>query len=285
MKKIVILGLCLMISGITSAQTLLGTYSNDDVELFSNGTTPRAKLTKDGYFLLGLTGAPSGATFTPGITFGACAGDFAILGGSDQGQLYISSDHEIRSSVYGYGSSSYNAGYYASILLMDASNVDSIPAPYPGGAMFLDGFYNLSPQRDIIMQYNRGRADRGSVLIGGYANNGNEKLQVSGGVAATGYAASIIGVTADHTATNDDYTIKADATSGNITITLPVTGVTVGRIFIIKRMDDGRMPPLGPTGNTLTINNNIDGASTASIVNQYESMQLQWDGTGYVRIN
>src|SRR5690349_191492 len=122
MKKIVLLICSLLAMLNLSAQSVLGTFSNDDVEFFANGTTPRGKWTKDGYFLVGPSGPPAGTTFTPGITFAACAGDLALLGGTSQGHLFISADHEIRSSGgngYEYGSSAYNSGYYASILMAD----------------------------------------------------------------------------------------------------------------------------------------------------------------------
>lgn len=70
-------------------------------------------------------------------------------------------------------------------------------------------------------------------------------------------------------------TIKADATGGNVTIT--ITPSHTGQIFNVKRMDG--------SVNTLTIqmtSGTIDGASTKTLVTQYSSLQIQWDGTNAI---
>lgn len=70
-------------------------------------------------------------------------------------------------------------------------------------------------------------------------------------------------------------TIKGDATSGNLTIT--ITPNHTGQIFNIKRMDG--------SVNTFTIqmtSGTIDGAATKTLITQYASTQIQWDGTNAI---
>jgi len=70
-------------------------------------------------------------------------------------------------------------------------------------------------------------------------------------------------------------TIKADVTSGNVTIT--ITPNHTGQIFNVKRMDG--------SVNTLTIqmtSGTIDGAATKTLVTQYSALQIQWDGTNAI---
>lgn len=79
-------------------------------------------------------------------------------------------------------------------------------------------------------------------------------------------------ITATTVVTARSGTILVDTTAGNVTVTLPANGLT----YRIKRITAG--------ANTLTIATaagNIDGASTATISIQYESITLKSDGTDY----
>lgn len=94
-----------------------------------------------------------------------------------------------------------------------------------------------------------------------------------------GFVADIVNIIAansPYTAKQFNYTIIADAVSGNITINLPgAGGANRGRIYNIKKVD--------ATGNTVTIQGSgaqtIDGSNTLVINTQYVSRTIQSDGT------
>lgn len=77
-----------------------------------------------------------------------------------------------------------------------------------------------------------------------------------------------------YTATSTDYTLFV---SGNTTITLPAASSNAGRIYNIKKID--------AAGTTVTIDPNasetIDGAGTATITTQYQSITIQCDGSNW----
>ena len=85
----------------------------------------------------------------------------------------------------------------------------------------------------------------------------------------------IVGKTANYTATSDDYTIICNATSGDITITLPTASTSTRRTYHIKKIDS--------SVNTVTIDGDsaetIDDAATQTLNNQYDSITIQSDGT------
>ncbi|MBN4066007.1 hypothetical protein JYT51_01585 [Candidatus Amoebophilus asiaticus] len=72
------------------------------------------------------------------------------------------------------------------------------------------------------------------------------------------FALPLTSKTANYTVTASDYTILGDASSGNITITLPASSGITGRIYVIKKTDS--------SGNTVTLDGNasetIDGSTT-----------------------
>lgn len=94
---------------------------------------------------------------------------------------------------------------------------------------------------------------------------------------AGSFALPITTKTADYTAGASDYTILVSCSSANITITLPAVASYVGRIYNIKKID--------ATGYTVTVDGNssetIDGALTQVISTQYESLQIQSNGTSW----
>lgn len=69
--------------------------------------------------------------------------------------------------------------------------------------------------------------------------------------------------------------VLADATAGNVTVNLPPAASNADRVLHVKRID--------ATANTVTIDGDgaetIDGATTASLAVQYESVTLGCDGT------
>jgi hypothetical protein len=74
-----------------------------------------------------------------------------------------------------------------------------------------------------------------------------------------------------------DYTIVCDATNGAITVDLPATASFTNRILHIKKVDS--------SANAVTIDGNasetIDGALTAVISVQYNSIPIQSDGSNW----
>jgi hypothetical protein len=71
--------------------------------------------------------------------------------------------------------------------------------------------------------------------------------------------------------------VKVDATSGNITITLPQASTVPGRIYRIKKMDS--------SANTVLIDGDgselIDGVADFTIYDQYYCLSVVSDGTGW----
>jgi hypothetical protein len=97
-------------------------------------------------------------------------------------------------------------------------------------------------------------------------------LYLSGGVVG-----GIVTKTADYTATANDFTIRCDATSGAVTITLPAAASHTGRIYRVKKVD--------ASANAVTIDGNssetIDGSATVSSTTQYASWTIQSNGTNW----
>lgn len=73
------------------------------------------------------------------------------------------------------------------------------------------------------------------------------------------------------------YTVLANATGGAITINLPPAAANIGKIYNLKKIDS--------TANTVTIDPNavetIDGAATRVLTAQWQSVQIQCDGTAW----
>ena len=87
-----------------------------------------------------------------------------------------------------------------------------------------------------------------------------------------------ITVTADHTAAED--LVLADATSGNVTVTLPKVATWVDKTICVKRTDG--------SANTVTIapasgdGSILDGfAPTASVTGQYDAWTFMSDGANW----
>lgn len=98
-------------------------------------------------------------------------------------------------------------------------------------------------------------------------------IKVEGGVSGfTGLATAIVTKTTTYTATRNDHTINCN---GTFTLTLDATGqgYKVGQEFYIKNIGTGVI--------TVSSSVNIDGALTALLNTQYQSITVQWDGTQY----
>lgn len=84
--------------------------------------------------------------------------------------------------------------------------------------------------------------------------------------------------TANYTVGATDSLIRVDATSGNLTVTLPSAAAAyasgIGKVFSVKKMDFGV--------NTVTVSGaTIDGAASVVLSSQYSSITVQSNGTTY----
>ena len=88
---------------------------------------------------------------------------------------------------------------------------------------------------------------------------------------------AIVTKTANYTATNLDTVILCDATSGNITITLPAAAGKVGKVYHVKKIDS--------SVNTVTVDANasetIDGDLNKVISNQYDAIMIITEGSNW----
>lgn len=86
--------------------------------------------------------------------------------------------------------------------------------------------------------------------------------------------------TSDYTATGSDYTILINASSNNVTITLPAVSGIAGRIYVIKRADG--------SGNNAVVASNgsetIDNSTANVILSAGQCITLQTDGVGWHKI-
>lgn len=107
-----------------------------------------------------------------------------------------------------------------------------------------------------------------------------QALRVSGGVPAwtsgdDSYATST--KTSNYTIGTSDTVIFADATSGNVTITLPVASGLSGYKFFVKRIDN--------SSNTCSVarsgSDTIDGATSHNIDQQYTSLMVVSNGSNW----
>lgn len=110
-------------------------------------------------------------------------------------------------------------------------------------------------------------------------NEGNEVRGVlpSGALPTGGALLPVTSKTANYTATDSDYFIKVDSTSGAVTITLPAASGRTGKVLVIKKID--------ASANNVVVDGNasetIDGATTLTWNTQYASYSIFCDGTGW----
>lgn len=120
-------------------------------------------------------------------------------------------------------------------------------------------------------------ASSGNFLINTTSDDTVNKLQVNGSTSTSGLVLGTTTKTGNYTLTSSDHTVRADASSGSITLTLPDATANSGRVFVIKRTDN--------TANTVTINTTssqtIDGSLTALINVQYVAITVQSNGTSW----
>ena len=91
---------------------------------------------------------------------------------------------------------------------------------------------------------------------------------------------NVVAKAANYTATATDYTILVTCAAANITITLPAVANNTGRIYNVKKLDATAWTVIVDGDGAET----IDGALTQTLVAQYDSIQVQCDGTGWMII-
>ena len=88
---------------------------------------------------------------------------------------------------------------------------------------------------------------------------------------------AIVTKTANYTILSTDKVVLGNASSGSIIITLPSAISSTGKSYIVKKID--------ATANSITIapsgSDKIDGQITSIIINQYDSVTIVSNGTGW----
>lgn len=120
--------------------------------------------------------------------------------------------------------------------------------------------------------------DSGGSLVRLDVGASGKTLRVASGLPAWSDATFATNTkTSDYTITGTDVVIFADATSGNVTITLPTAASNAGYRFYVKRIDDAV--------NTCTVARSgidtIDGQTAASLDVQYTSLTLVSNGSAW----
>jgi hypothetical protein len=110
------------------------------------------------------------------------------------------------------------------------------------------------------------------------AGSNGKTLRVSSGLPAWSDASfSTSTKTSNYTLSSTDTVIFADATSGNVTVTLPTASSIAGYRFYVKRIDS--------SANTCSVarssSDTIDGQISVSIPLQYTSLTLVSDGSAW----
>lgn len=106
----------------------------------------------------------------------------------------------------------------------------------------------------------------GDVGIG--ENSPTSKFEINGS-----FATKVTSKTADYTLSATDHTVLIDANSADRTLTLPAASTSVGRIYVIKRTDQG----IDTVTITRSGSDTIDGQATVT-VNGGDSITLQSAG-------
>lgn len=121
--------------------------------------------------------------------------------------------------------------------------------------------------------------DSGGALTRLPIGSSDQTLRVSGGVPAwgTGGGWATSTKTSNYTVGSSDTVIFANATSGNVTITLPAASSLAGYRFYIKRVDG--------SANTCTVartaSDTIDGQTSFTIDQQYTAVMVVSDGSAW----
>lgn len=124
------------------------------------------------------------------------------------------------------------------------------------------------------------RDSSGNFVRLGVGSNGKTLRVVSGLPAWSDPATATFATntqTSNYTITGTDVVVFADATSGNVTITLPTASANSGYRFYVKRIDG--------SGNSCAVarsgSDTIDGQTSIPLVQQYTSMTIVSNGSAW----
>lgn len=201
-------------------------------------------------------------------------------------------------SLKGNGNTAFSTGTASELRLWNDNSSKTFSLHHTNNSQFriLDPSTNLCWQITdggkfvVNVADNDGTAFSASILGGGStflqmdSTNDNERLIL--GSVTTGAALKLQGgrhvdittLTANFTLRKSDYVVEANATSGAFTITLPAAPVT-GQVYYIVRINSG--------ANNVTIDGNaknINGAATLVLSNQYDTAQIVYNGTQWLKI-
>jgi hypothetical protein len=166
------------------------------------------------------------------------------------------------------------------------------------------GYANISTalRTQALTGYLYGNANTGNVTAAttipnaGLANStatlGNTTITLGGtttqvgnltlnNVSINGFKPTLQTRTANYTATLIDGTILGNASTGNITITLPTSVGATGRTYAIKKIDSSANVVIIATTSSQT----IDGFTTENLARQFDAVQVQSDGANWVIIS
>ncbi len=119
------------------------------------------------------------------------------------------------------------------------------------------------------------RTDAGNDRVGIVTSSPGSGLHVN-----SSFATALTVKSSDYTATDSDHTILVDCSNGNVNITLPSAVGSVGRIYVIKRIDG--------TNNAANINSNgseeIEGSTNPASVTSMSSIMIQSDNLGWWKV-
>jgi len=91
---------------------------------------------------------------------------------------------------------------------------------------------------------------------------------------------SVRALSASGAAIASDFLLNVDATAGAVTVTLPLAADSLGAHIVVKKVD--------ASGNAVTVDGagaeTIDGAATASLAAQYDSIAIVCDGYTWWRV-
>lgn len=121
-----------------------------------------------------------------------------------------------------------------------------------------------------------------SISLGGTASSiGNLTLSnvtiTSGSISNIAIGGAIVTKNANYSATTSDETILANASTGNVTITLPTASGNTGKTYIVKKIDSSANSVIIATTSAQT----IDGITTRTFTSQYTGAQVQTDGSNW----
>lgn len=226
------------------------------------------------------TGLYDGVSTSGAFASISTSGDFASISTSGANAFISTSGYD--SVIYTTGGEAciLTSGSLASIYTLGASaTIYTALANIESGGAFIQNGSTANTFVGTIASSNTTASTSsttGSIKTAGGMGVA-KSLNVGEGISATGLVLAIVTKTTNYTATANDHTIRVNATSGNITITLPAAASHAGRIYNIKKID--------ATANTVTIDGNssetIDGAATNVITGQYVNVCVQSNGSNW----